>query len=469
MCLLASPAAADNPDDWVTVKIKKGDTLSGLARKHRTTVKELMSVNKLKKSSLLRLGKRLKLRKKKVDKRAARRAEVRAERRRGKGKAAAIPYAPRGWVTHKVVRGDYLWRIADKYDVKIKEIVRLNRMGKKRRLRPGQVLKIKARGIDMLVGGEALPLKGPGYIAVRPKRSYGTPGTVRLLEHVYAEMATRYPNGAPGLIADLSKEGGGPLRPHKSHQRGTDVDVSYYRKDNRRTRGLEVMTEETLDVGKTWDLIKAYLNTGHISAIFMDWHLQKLLYNHLIAMDYDEDLIGRILQYPRAKNERKGVIRHSPGHHHHLHVRFNCKTATAACKVPRVTWIPDPPALKMLAELEKASEADPEAAPVVVEAEPEAEPVVVKPEPIVPEAEPVVAPTKVAGAAPATAPRAAGLTEFERPLHPMQPVAVRGGIETSTSLGRWQAAIAVPIAETAPIGTRGRERCVRMTRFGAND
>ena len=45
---------------WHT--IKSGDTLSGIARKYHTTVRELCRLNSMKESSILRVGKKIRVR-----------------------------------------------------------------------------------------------------------------------------------------------------------------------------------------------------------------------------------------------------------------------------------------------------------------------------------------------------------------------------------------------------------------------
>jgi len=76
-----------------------------------------------------------------------------------------------------------------------------------------------------------------------------------------------------------------------------------------------------------------------VPVIFMDYALQRTLHGHLVQIGYDKALRSRILQYPRSIEVKKGVIRHSPGHHHHLHVRFDCLSATDPCVAPKKVWI----------------------------------------------------------------------------------------------------------------------------------
>ncbi len=374
--LLAWPAAVDAkpPAGWLKYTVKKGDTLSRIAKRNKTSVKDLRRINRLK-TSRLRIGQVLKV--KRGTRRQLRR-QAAAERRQTTRKRTRARRNIGPWVTYKVKRGDYLWRIADRFDVTIADLVRANKMGKRRRLMPGQTLLVKRKGSHMLKGGVVLPRgsKEKGYVRMRPKRSWGTPGTIRLLQEVYADFTRLHPTSVPGMVADLSREGGGHLRPHKSHQRGTDIDLSYYKVNNEPMRGLEVVTPESMDVVKTWDLIRLFLNTGHVSAIFMDYKLQGALHAHLVALGYKEKLLRRIIQYPR-KGQRKGILRDSPGHHHHLHVRFDCLKASDKCARPRVVMVPEPPN-NLLAAVDQVV-AEPLVAPA---------PKVVAPEPVVVDAPP---------------------------------------------------------------------------------
>ena len=52
------------------------------------------------------------------------------------------------FLEHQVQRGESLWLIARKYDVKIKDIVAVNKLAKAKYIRPGQKLQIPAEGYD---------------------------------------------------------------------------------------------------------------------------------------------------------------------------------------------------------------------------------------------------------------------------------------------------------------------------------
>jgi hypothetical protein len=151
-----------------------------------------------------------------------------------------------------------------------------------------------------------------------------------------------HPYSVKGVIADISRSGGGYFPPHKSHRRGVDIDVGYFKVGNEALRYLEVVTPETIDIHKTWDLIRLFVNTGRVTAIFMDHKLQGVLHAHLTRLGYDKELLDVLVQYPRPIGEGSGIIRHSPGHHHHLHVRFDCFDPNDPCPADAVALIPAP-------------------------------------------------------------------------------------------------------------------------------
>lgn len=346
--------------DWLIVRVKKGDTLSGIARKYGVTVAELRRRNRKVLRRTLRVGTRLKVRPKKKKKRKARarkksrshkkrianltrRSASSKSKRRSRAKASSATRGP--WITYRTKRRDTLKRISKRFDVSIRTLKRNNRRVRRvranRRLKRGMRLRIKKRSTHTLRAAVQLPRKGQGYKRMRPERSWGTPCTIELIQDVYAQFATRNPGSVPGMIADISTREGGWLPPHKSHQRGVDIDVSYYKRGNTRLRGLEVVTPATIDIVKTWELIRLFINTGHVDMIFMDYRLQAVLHKYLREQGYAKNQMAQWLQYPNPRRKRRGLIRHSPGHHHHLHIRFDCINSNDPCRRPRTVLVPE--------------------------------------------------------------------------------------------------------------------------------
>ncbi len=177
-----------------------------------------------------------------------------------------------------------------------------------------------------LVGGCQIPPRGPGY-ASRSANRWGTDETVALLQWAAARVAAARPGTVPVVIRDLSRKGGGRLRPHRSHQSGRDADVGYFARNNTALTGFVEMGPGNIDLDKTWLLIEALLSTGRVKYIFVDYELQALLVQWLEDLDANRTVLGRLFQYPAGPGVARGVIRHARGHRDHFHVRFSCSAA----------------------------------------------------------------------------------------------------------------------------------------------
>jgi len=107
------------------IKVKKGDSLDKLARRHGTTVDDLMRVNALS-TSRLQIGQEL----------------ILPEKRSPVPKPSVNVADDQFYV---VKNGDNLWKIAIENHLKVDELLKLNNLDEKKakRLRPGDKLRIK--------------------------------------------------------------------------------------------------------------------------------------------------------------------------------------------------------------------------------------------------------------------------------------------------------------------------------------
>lgn len=108
------------------VKVQKGDNLDKIAKLHRTSVDEIIKLNRLS-GSILKIGQVLKV---------------------PKGTAVAVKPTPKKEVVseyYTVKVGDTPWTIAMKNHLKVDELLRLNAMNeeKARKLKPGDRLRIR--------------------------------------------------------------------------------------------------------------------------------------------------------------------------------------------------------------------------------------------------------------------------------------------------------------------------------------
>jgi membrane-bound lytic murein transglycosylase D len=126
---------------WREIEVRRGDTLSGLAVRHDTSVGALMEANDLSSSSLLRIGQRLRMpgaaRQPEQGPFADRYAELAQLQQR---------LLPTRRFRHVVRPGESLWVIARNYSVGIEDIRRWNRLGNSSLIRPGQRLMIEMDG-----------------------------------------------------------------------------------------------------------------------------------------------------------------------------------------------------------------------------------------------------------------------------------------------------------------------------------
>lgn len=111
--------------------VKKGDTLEKIAKAHKTTVDEIIKLNRLP-SSFLRVGQTLKL--------PAERAVARPT-----AKTIEKPVQQEGPDYYTVKVGDNPWTIAMKHHLKVEELLKLNGLNeeKARKLKPGDRLRIR--------------------------------------------------------------------------------------------------------------------------------------------------------------------------------------------------------------------------------------------------------------------------------------------------------------------------------------
>jgi murein endopeptidase len=132
-------------------------------------------------------------------------------------------------------------------------------------------------------------------------------------------------------VHDLSLRHGGPMPGHKSHQSGRDVDMAYYQLGCRDVcRGRRVAPSE-LDAPRQWRLLQEWLRRGQAEFIFVDYPLQRPLYEQAKSEGATLHQLAQWFQYPRGPVFPAGIVRHVPNHANHVHVRFRCGAEDQAC------------------------------------------------------------------------------------------------------------------------------------------
>ncbi len=180
--------------------------------------------------------------------------------------------------------------------------------------------------------GVPLPRSGPGYRRRDRDTHYGTDATVAAIRFAAARYAETYPGTAPLIVGDLSREGGGKLKPHGSHRTGRDVDIGYPARGNRALkRFARDATVDTIDLEKTWFVFEALILGGDVQYIFTDTTLLAGLAAEARRAGWSQADVDRLFLFPDEGRRRRGAIRHARGHLSHFHVRFACPAGDPEC------------------------------------------------------------------------------------------------------------------------------------------
>lgn len=179
-----------------------------------------------------------------------------------------------------------------------------------------------------LVAGVQIP-PGQGYELRYPKSAYGTTFAVRqtiaALDHFAA--TSDYP--FPISIGTMSRQRGGEIGDHLSHQSGRDLDIRLPLRAEI-PQGLG-STRKRIDWLSSWALVQAFASAAEVQVIFLDYGSQRRMYRAAKDAGASEEELDALLQFPSGSGASRGLVRHSPGHEHHIHVRFPCGPAEPEC------------------------------------------------------------------------------------------------------------------------------------------
>jgi murein DD-endopeptidase MepM/ murein hydrolase activator NlpD len=170
---IANPAPAP-VGGATTIEVQHGDTVYGLAKRHRVSISELMSANNLQ-TPMIRPGQKL------VLPTAHRQSPARRTTKVASAPSSVLPTsapsrvaapspaanaaaeAPAGWTgTHTVTPRDSLYAIAKRYNVKVAELQAANGISHPARLRAGTVLKVPGGGgVEVAAAPEAADPQAP--------------------------------------------------------------------------------------------------------------------------------------------------------------------------------------------------------------------------------------------------------------------------------------------------------------------
>lgn len=306
--------------DRISYDVAPGDTLGRIAREYGVSISDLRRWNNLRGDQII-VGQTLIIR-------------VRG----GSGDRVREEYTVRS--------GDNGGAIARRHGVSLRQLRRWNPDANLDRIRVGQTLIIYSSGgsgsdgSDGSGGSERVgnsratgrPDRGRlsggvqlteslGYQIRNPERSYGTQNTILAIQNGFARVAAHYIELPEVMVSDLSRERGGRLGGHLSHQNGLDADISYYQHNcPENVCPFEEISSEELDVERQWYLFSIWIDQGLVQYIFIDNHLQIPLYEYALARGATNEQLAEWFQYPRRG--AYGILRNERGHDDHFHVRF---------------------------------------------------------------------------------------------------------------------------------------------------
>jgi penicillin-insensitive murein endopeptidase len=167
--------------------------------------------------------------------------------------------------------------------------------------------------------------ESPRWHVVEPENAWGTDESVASIVQAIGAVHEQFEKTPLLYIGHLSSRRGGYLRPHRSHQSGRDADIGFYYSGGPGwyLRG----TAKTLDLGRTWALVKAFASDPNVENIFVDRSVQRLLRDYALKSGETPEFLDGIFE---TRNHRDRVVRHEWGHLTHLHVRFRSPIAEGA-------------------------------------------------------------------------------------------------------------------------------------------
>lgn len=177
--------------------------------------------------------------------------------------------------------------------------------------------------------------EGPLWEVVEPRYAWGTRTTVQAITQAIKEVNRLFPETPRLYVGHLSRQHGGWLRPHRSHQSGRDVDLGFYYLDG--PHWYKRATPENLDVERTWALLSAMMKLSPIEYAFVDRSLHAVLRAEAERVGEAPGLLAEVFDgSPRAKP----ILRHARGHDDHIHVRFESRAAiqNAQLAVRKLGW-----------------------------------------------------------------------------------------------------------------------------------
>lgn len=172
----------------------------------------------------------------------------------------------------------------------------------------------------------ALRIKKPNHT-----NAYGHPALVLMLQRSAGEVAKASP-GSVLLVGDLSREQGGPLAGHRSHQSGRDADTAFYMRDSKGRNHVPEYFIAFDAQGKAKDGSGLVFDDQRNWLLVLSWiRDERAGLSHIFV---SQPLRSRILAYGKTTKDwekhgkRASMLLKQPAnsssHDDHFHVRISC-------------------------------------------------------------------------------------------------------------------------------------------------
>jgi penicillin-insensitive murein endopeptidase len=168
-----------------------------------------------------------------------------------------------------------------------------------------------------LFNGVQMP-PGEAWELVNAEHAWGTRETVDNLTHCLQRVVELFPGAAKMYIGHISGRRGGHLSPHKSHQCGRDVDVSYFYNVGTE-KWYATANARNLDRERTWSFVRTLVTDTDVELILMDRSVQRIVRQFALARGENREWVDGLFD---GGGGLPPLIRHAKGHASHLHVRF---------------------------------------------------------------------------------------------------------------------------------------------------
>ncbi|AKT36543.1 penicillin-insensitive murein endopeptidase [Chondromyces crocatus] len=204
--------------------------------------------------------------------------------------------------------------------------------------KPKGSMSLGAPNRGQLQGGQRL--RSTRHLEVRPgARTWGVPQLVQALQRAATSVNKKFGHSVL-LVGDLSKQGGGELDGHRSHQTGRDADLGFYATNSRgkpiqlkrfvafdgagESRGTPSWAR--FDDARNWALVQALLEDRNVNIryLIVSSGLRTRLLAHAARKKVPKELLDRALATLISPKDSS--------HDDHFHIRIGCpETMRGTC------------------------------------------------------------------------------------------------------------------------------------------